>query len=739
MARAAALALGALAPAALLAAAPADAQMAALSHSVPVNAKAPFTFSADQVEYNRDKNLMIAKGHVEAWQNGVVLEADEVTYNRATGEATAHGHVVLMEPDGEVLFADYAELGRNFDTGLFDDPRALLPGNGRLAGNGGIRSGNGQIDTLSRAVYSTCNLCKGHPDRAPLWQLRARKVVDDEQHQRLDYTDAELQFFGVPSAWFPYFSTPTPSARRQTGLLVPTFGINSHLGGFFAQPYYWVIDNRSDATFTPMITTRAGEELSVQYRRAFNDGFVNLNVSGAYTQGQPQGLVNLNGVFDLNETWRAGFHVQRASSTTYVTNFQLSNFLGGEPTVLPSTAYLEGFGEGAYARLDTRLYQSVNTSVAQSLLPEVLPRFEYSYFGQPDLLGGRLSLSTEDFNVVRETGTNTRRSSLSLDWSRPFTGELGDKWTFRLHADAAAYSATEFTEQPNFADRNSVDDARAYPAAEVDWRWPFQRDSGSWGTQVIEPIAQVVVSPAEGNGQLNLYPNEDSYNMFNFTDQNLFSLHRLGGIDELEGGDRATWALHGAWYLGNVAFDGLLGQSYRSTKDTWLPEWTGLRDQVSDVVARATLSPAPWLDLTYRTRLNHQTFRSDYSEIVSAVGVPKFNMSAGYIYSPYDPYYFFDQASPPPPGSLYYTPRNEITLGASTKWGYYKVSGFARRDVATNQMVSAGGDLVYEDECFIADLRFIRQFTTYNGNTGSTTLLLQFTLKTVGTFGFHAF
>ena len=68
--------------------------------------------------------------------------------------------------------------------------------------------------------------------------------------------------------------------------------------------------------------------------------------------------------------------------------------------------------------------------------------YQYSYFGQPDALGGRFSLDTGDFNVMRTDGTNTRRTSLTMNWERPFVGALGDLWKLTLHGDAAAYNAT---------------------------------------------------------------------------------------------------------------------------------------------------------------------------------------------------------------------------------------------------------------------------------------------------------
>ncbi len=53
-------------------------------------------------------------------------------------------------------------------------------------------------------------------------------------------------------------------------------------------------------------------------------------------------------------------------------------------------------------------------------------------------------------------------------------------------------------------------------------------------------------------------------------------------------------------------------------------------------------------------------------------------------------------------------------------------------------MIAIGGDAIYEDECFIMDLKFYRRYTSLNGDSGSTTLLIQLTFKTIGQFGFKA-
>jgi LPS-assembly protein len=702
----------------------------------PLTKNEPVTFSADEVDYDKDKAIVTATGHVEAWQNGHVMRADKITFDRNTGVAAATGHVVLLEPDGEVLFADYAEMQNNMNDGILKDMRALLQQNGKLAANGAQRTG-GQINEMSKVVYTTCNLCAKDPTKPPLWQIRAVSAVQDLEHKKIEFTDATLEMFGIPVAYFPYFWNADPSVKRESGILPPVIGSSSNIGFFYGQPYYLVIDDQSDATFLPLISTEAGPQLDIEYRRRFNDGTYLLNASAGYLDGSPQGSFASRGQFSYDDTWRYGFDINRASSTTYVTDFHLTEGLTGDPNILTSQFYLEGFGDGSYARLDSKFYQGLNTVIDTSSLPIVFPRYEYSFVGTPDSLGGRFSLSTGAFNVIRSAGTNTRRASLTMDYERPFTGPLGDQWKITLHGDAAAYDASDLNGLPNFSPLNNNDTARALPQVAVDFHWPFARDGGSWGTQLVEPIVQVIVAPQAGNSQVNLYPNEDSLD-FEFTDANLFGFNRFTGIDRLDGGERANVAMHGAWYLGGVTFDGLVGQSYRTNKNYLFPVESGLRDEVSDIVARGTFSPTNWLDVTYRTRLDKSSLATHYAEAVSSVGVEKFKVSGGYIYTNFNPYTFYQQPAPPPLGSPFFFPRNEVTLGVSSKWGFYRFNGTAVRDVATNQMVLAGADAIYEDECFIFDLRLYRRYTNINGDNGATSILFLLTFKTIGQFGYRA-
>jgi LPS-assembly protein len=695
----------------------------------PVSRQQPVTFTADSVQYDRNTGIVTATGHVEAWQNGHILRADKVTFDRNSNVAAASGHVVLQEPDGQVLFGNYVELTQGMRDAVMRGMSATLAENGKLVANGARRL-SGEINEMSRAIYSTCNLCVKDPTAPPFWQLRAGSMVEDLQNKRIEYYDAFLDIYGVPVMYFPYFSSADPSVKRASGFLVPSFGTSKHLGEFFSLPYYWVLDDQSDLTIVPTLATAAGPNVDFDYRRRFNDGTMNIETSMGRDQGSAQGVIFASGSFNLNDTWRYGFNIQRASSEAYMRDFHFS----GWADVLTSSVYAEGFGPGAYSKIDTRLYQGLVTSVISSNLPVVIPRYEYSYFGTPDQWGGRLSLDINSFNVLRQVGTNTQRAGGSLNWERPFTGQLGDLWKLTFHVDAAQYVASDLNKQPNFSTVSSDVTARAEPTGALEVRWPLVRQG--WGTQTIEPIAQLVMGPNTGSSQANKWiPNEDSLD-FQFTDANLFALNRFPGIDRLEGGLRANVGLHGDWTVNGTMLDALVGQSYREHVDETFPLGSGLQDHVSDIVGRVTFVPSSWLDFNSQWRLDHDDFKVRYSNQTASFGHPILRLTAGYLYTSFNPYNLFENPGPPPPS--FFTPRNEVTLGVSSSFGRWNFSAYGRRDIEDNKMIAAGLHAQYEDECVILSANYDRRYVSIDGDNGATTLLFMITLKTVGQFGFNA-
>ena len=164
---------------------------------------APIVFRADEVEYDEQLALTVARGHVEISQNGQVLLADTVSYNQRTDTVTASGNVSFLQPTGEILFADFMELRDAMNEGFAKNVRMLLADRSRLAANTARRT-NGNRTELRRGVYSPCDLCKNDPSAPPAWQLKAREIDHDKELQLIEFRDTTLEIDGWPVFYSPY-------------------------------------------------------------------------------------------------------------------------------------------------------------------------------------------------------------------------------------------------------------------------------------------------------------------------------------------------------------------------------------------------------------------------------------------------------------------------------------------------------------------------------------------------------
>ncbi len=715
---------------ALLAGGLARAQLAGLAGgAAPAgNQNAPVTFLADQVSYDKTGNLVTAAGHVRAWQNGQTLYADKVVLNRNTNVAVATGHVVLTEPSGQTVFAEQATLSHGMKDAVMQGVAARLANNGRMVANGARRY-NAKIDEMVKVVYSACDLCATDPTAPPLWQIRASSATRDLEHKRIEYRDATLEMDGFPVFYTPFLSEPDPSVRRQTGLLIPAAGVSSHLGVFVAIPYYIVIGPSSDITITPIVASKEGPALDAKYRRVFNNGELNIDLSGGHDHGSFGDSVFANGTFDLNQDWRAGFSYNHASNPRYLNDFNILP----NASFLTSSIYVEGFAPGAYARLDAETFQGLVASVNQSEVPIVFPHAQYDFESDPDAIGGRYSVNADVFNVLRKLGTNTRRASFIGDYAVPFILPEGVVGQARVRLIAASYNATRLYDQPNYSHLDGADTGRAVPFGALFMRWPLIRPAAG-GSQIIEPEVQLVTAPGVGTSQNARIPNEDSLDL-EFSDANLFDFNRYPGIDRIEGGSRVDYAMHAAWFLPHGALlDGLIGQSYRFHKDNdYLPE-SGLTDNISDIVARATIQPAPYFNFTYRTRLSHADLGRRMIDATASVGGKLLNVTGGYLYTTTNPYVLYDE---PVPGPDYFTPRHEATLSAATSFGQWSLAAGTERNLQTGKFDDASFNGSWQNNCFGVSVIFYRRITSFNLDNGSTTLLLQFTFKTLGSVGFN--
>ena len=175
---------------------------------------------ADQVTYDFDNEVVTAAGNVQIYYGGFVLDAATVTYDQKSGRLIASGGVRLLEPGGNIVTTERLDMTDDFRDAFVSSLNVITTDDARFTAQTAERR-DGNLTIFHKGIYTACEPCLEHPDRPPLWQIKAARIIHNEAEQTVYYEDARLEFFGVPIAYTPIFFHPDPTVRRKTGFLTP--------------------------------------------------------------------------------------------------------------------------------------------------------------------------------------------------------------------------------------------------------------------------------------------------------------------------------------------------------------------------------------------------------------------------------------------------------------------------------------------------------------------------------------
>ena len=750
---------------------------------------------ADELHYDYANNRVTAVGNVQIYYNGSRLEANSVIYDQKTKRLRAEGNVWLREGDGKVVTGEILDLDEDFRDGFVDSLRLEGADKTRFAAPR-MQRDTDKMTVFESGVYTACEPCKEDPSKAPKWQIKTSRIIHDDVEKMVYFENARLEFFDVPVFWWPYLSNPDPSVRRKTGWLPPTFSTSSLYGLAVTAPYFWALAPNYDVTLTPTVTTRQGLLLQAEYRQRFTNGDLSIHGAGIH-QLDPQvfidkngagypgaianrGSIDSNGKFALSPQWTWGWDAMIVSDKTFFQDYGLNrylqindsfrNFISEAGT---SQVYLTGRGDRSY--FDARVIYTYGLSLAdvQSQLPVIYPVIDYAYtFGQP-VLGGELSYKANVTNLSRQsaefdaisnlaiannnlcspTSADPRaltpancllrgipgeysRASAEVTWRRAITDPFGQVFTpfASLRGDLATATIDNQHGVSNFIPPGPESMARVMPTVGLEYRYPLISVE-SWGTQTIEPIAQLIVRPDETF--IGKLPNEDAQSLI-FDDSNLFKVDKFSGWDRAEGGTRVNYGTqYTAQFNQGGTISTLIGQSYqvlglnsfavRDTANTGLD--SGLETKLSDYVARIAYQPDKTYTFIARFRIAEATSAIERAEFEARANFERWNVRVMYG----------DYAAQPDIGFL------NRRDGALTQTEFkvtpnWSVLGAARYDLTAGEFNQYRLGIGYIDDCIALGLNYITDYSygyspTTNTSTQASinhTVMLSLGLRTLG-------
>ena len=555
---------------------------------------------AKEIVYDNDKNTVSAIGNAQLYYQGKVLEADKVTYDNATKRVTATGNVRMREPTGEVGYGDFMELSNDFKDGFIRSLRIIRKDLSRFAAPQAQRI-DGDTTIFDKGTYTACEPCKDDPEKPPLWQVRAARIIHKNEERMVYYENATLEFGGFPLLYFPYMSAPDPTFHKKTGFLAPKYIANTTLGTGISLPFFWNLAPDYDLLLTPTLLSRQGLLMRADWRQRLDDGVYTVKLTGINQMDQSafapspggaggrewRGMAETSGLFYLNEKWKAGWDASLVSDRWFIKNYRmksesLTSFITNSLQTSTSTAYLTGEGERSLFDMRSFYFKTLTSANdSQKIQPIVLPVVDYDRrFETPMAFGGETrltmnytSLSRQDADyhsiyrsvglygdytqngfstcqpgqftrgncILRGTAGSSNRVTSELAWRRTFIDDFGQSWTpfgsVRTDASFLAYDKSGVNAYQSNF-INADSQAIARPSAATGITYRFPFVARQWNmTHVIEPIGQLVVRPNEW--MANKIPNEDSQSLV-FDDTNLFSINKFSGYDRVEGGTRAN-------------------------------------------------------------------------------------------------------------------------------------------------------------------------------------------------------
>jgi LPS-assembly protein len=244
----------------------------------PKEASEPWHIAADRIQYHQELDLYEAQGNVTVTRQGRKLTADTVVLNQKTQDALAEGNVRLISGE-DTLSASRLELNLNTETGLLTNGSLFFSENHLYLSGDHIRKTGPQTFSADRITITACD----GPD--PDWRITGKDLnVTLEGYGLAKH--AALWAGKVPILYTPYLVFPV-KLRRQSGFLMPELGYSTRKGGHFLLPFFWAINDSSDATLYGQYMSERGLRTGMEYRYVLSqmsmgtlmaDGFNDLKV-----------------------------------------------------------------------------------------------------------------------------------------------------------------------------------------------------------------------------------------------------------------------------------------------------------------------------------------------------------------------------------------------------------------------------------------------------------------------------
>ena len=697
--------------------------------------KPPTFVFGDHISGRTDLETIV-EGNAEVRRGPNAIRADRIEYYQPDDQVTSRGNVRINS--GGNLFSG-PELQLKIDTfeGYFSAPTYRFLSNG---GNGTAE----RIDFIDAnrlvARDATFTTCERGDEKTwePAWVLSGTSFKFDQESETGEAKGAVLRFKNVPILAFPTISFPL-SDKRKSGLLPPTFNLDSTSGFEASQPYYFNIAPNRDATLTTTVMSKRGIDLGAEARylernyagrlranflpsdalRKINRWSYALRHTGSIDTGFTQvGNLGLN------------LNLNRVSDNNYWRDFPRST--GSLTQRLLSSDGSLSWGRG-YLTTSVRAlkWQTLQDPLSPIVPPyDRLPQLTAAYTrvnvplagvsGFDASVSGDFTRFASDRLLTKQPNSDLPVSIAQL--SRPFItpgGYITPK--LQLHATTYKFDA------PLVDGDTSA--SRAVPTFSLDSGLQFERQASLFGrdfTQTLEPRAFYVRTPYRDQSRL---PNYDSgANDFNFA--TVFTENAFVGNDRISDANLLTLGVTSRLLNRDTGAEAVrVGVAQRlrfADQKVTLPGGLPVTDRISDLLFGTSINWVPEWSFDGTVQYNPKIGKSERSTFGARYSPSNYRVVSASVRRQRDVSSSLDVGWQWPINDLWGDKGKDLGAGNGQGGERYYSVGRLNYSFQDKKLVDAVVGLEYDGCCWIG--RVVLQRSQSSVATANTRILFQLEL-----------
>ncbi len=589
-------------------------EIISLKKNVRIDFENKLLFNTQEVLYDKNKKEIVTNNFStfkDNFGNKISSEKTKYLFNQSLLKINL---VKMIDEINNKYFFENAiidfrnneVIGDNVKIDFFEGSFDNKENDPRLRGNYLYSDNN--FSLIKKGVFTTC---KKRGDKCPPWQFKAQEIRHDKSKRTIYYKNAWLEIYDKPVIYFPKFFHPDPTVKRQSGFLMPGFESSSSLGDSLSVPYFKVISESKDFTFTPKIYGDSEGLFQNEYRQE-NKNFSHISdvsIKKSNKNSKSHFFSNTLANLDLSyfENSELEINIETTSNNNYLKSHKIKSEITNNNSLLNSFLILKGNNKDLYLETRVESYEDLTKDRSSDRYQYLLPSFEIS-----KNFKNNLSLVSNGYHKNYNTNVFEKVLINDLKYSSvPKVNSEGFVNKFNIlfkNITSESDNSKEYSNQ--FRSQN-------FGSFFYDISYPMKKEGVNYNS-FLSGKAALMYSP---NKNKNI---KDLDRKIDF--KNVFTQNRLSLNDSLEGGQSLT--LGGEYKLTNKKNNNILttglASVLRDKNENKLPVSSTINNKTSDIIGSFNFKPNENINLDYNFSVDNDLSSTNYNFIKTDITINKF-------------------------------------------------------------------------------------------------------------------